>query len=370
MKTAGTMIVILVSVLVLSACSGGQEPTGRKAESVAPVKGITVEQAAVSAVPETIVVVGTVRSSVSAAVTARVAGTLSLLKVREGDRVVKGQLLARLDAQENQAGSTMALEGVEEARRSLDEALSRKKLADSTFSRYEVLFKEQVITRQEFETKQTERELAAQGAARAEARLRQAGANAKAAGTLADYTNIVAPISGIITSRQANLGSTVFPAQPLMTIDDEGSYQLELSIPESLAGRVKPGATVQVTLDTAGVPFTAKISAVVPAADPASRTFKAKVPLQQKGLKSGLFGRGAILTGTSVSGITVKKSAVVERGFMSMLWVLDQDSRARLRLVKAGKVIDDRVEILSGLSDGERIAVSGLEKLAEGAKVE
>ena len=212
--------------------------------------------------------------------------------------------------------------------------------------------------------------MALQGVERAEARLRQAQQGAKASTTMSDYTRIVAPISGVIASKQADLGATVFPGQPLMTIEDDGSYQLELALPENIASKVKPGTPVQVTLDAVASSFAAKIAEVVPTADPASRTFVAKIALNQKGLKSGMFGRGALSLGTTINGITVPKKAVVERGAMTIVWAVDKDSIARMRIVKIGRTAGDRVEVLSGLSDGDRVAVSGVEKVSEGAKVE
>ena len=95
---------------------------------------------------------------------------------------------------------------------------------------------------QGFDVKQSEKDVAAQGVARAESRLKQAQEGAKAATTVSDYTRIIAPISGIIASKQADLGATVFPGQPLMTIEDDGSYQLELALPENVAIRVRQGS--------------------------------------------------------------------------------------------------------------------------------
>jgi multidrug efflux system membrane fusion protein len=238
----GSVIAIILVLLALGGCGKKHEDGGKK-DAVAPqvVKGVLLETVATSSMQETLEVVGTVRARTSAQVSTRIPGIISVLKVREGDRVHKGQLLAQLDAQENQAQAAVAVAGVEEARRSLNESISRKKLADATFERYQQLFTEQAITRQEYEIKQTEKELATQGVARAEARLRQAQEGSKAAGTMADYTRIIAPISGIITSKPADLGATVFPGQPVMTIEDEGSYQLDLAIPESMAVKVKPG---------------------------------------------------------------------------------------------------------------------------------
>lgn len=365
------LLAVALSAATLAGC--GEKGHEARHEGNSPaivVKGLQVETVKASAVPDIMEVVGTVKARTSAVVSARIPGTVSMLKVREGERVRKGQILARLDAQESWATAAAAVAGADEAQRALDEALARKRLADVTFDRYQRLYNEQAVTRQEFDTKQTEREVAAQGVARAEARYKQAGEGARAASRVAGYTTIVAPISGVVTARQVDLGSTVFPAQPLMTIDDEGSYLLELALPETFAARAKVGMPVQVTLDALNVTFNARIAEIVPSADPRSRTFIAKVPLAWKGVTSGMFGRGAISLEGASNGIQIPRGAVVERGALASVWVVDHGNIARLRLVKTGKSVGGKVEILAGLSDGERVVVFGAEKVSEGAKVE
>lgn len=364
------MTLCVLTALSVAGCSAKKHDADKKESTATVVKGTSTETVKSAAMAETMEVVGTVRARTSAVVSTRIPGTVSVLRVREGDRVKKGQVLAQLDAQENQATAAVATAVIDEAQHGLNEALSRKKLADTTFERYHKLFNEQAVTRQEFDTRQAEMELAAQGVARAEARLKQAQEGSRAAKTMSDYTRIVAPISGVITSKQADLGATVFPTQPLMTIEDEGSYQLELAVPESLAARIRPGTEVLVTLDTLNTSFSANIAEVVPTADPASRTFLAKIMLPRKGLKSGMFGRGTLNLGTTVNAMTVPKKSVIERGALTSVWVLDKDSIARMRLVKTGKTVGDRMEILSGLSDGERVIVGGTEKVSEGSRIE
>jgi multidrug efflux system membrane fusion protein len=365
--TAATLLIVAVSAV---GCSNNHEAGKADHAPAVVVKGVSLETVKSVAVPELLDVVGSVRARTSAVVSTRIPGSIGVLRVREGDRVKKGQLLAQLDAQENQATAAVATAAIDEARRGVDEALSRKKLADTTFDRYQNLFNEQAVSRQEFDVKQTEKDLALQGAARAESRLRQARQGAKASTTMSDYTRIIAPISGVIASKQADLGATVFPGQPLMTIEDDGSYQLELALPESIATKVKPGTPLQVTLDAVGSSFAAKIAEIVPTADSVSRTFVAKIALNQKGLKSGMFGRGAISLGTTVSGITVPKTAVIERGALTIVWAVEKDNSARMRIVKVGRETGERVEILSGLSEGDRVVVTGAQKVTEGAKVE
>ena len=370
MKVYLPLLTIVVSLLLMiNGCSKHHESEKKQATPTV-VKGALVETVKATGIAETFEVTGSVKARTSAVVSARIPGTINLLRVREGDRVTKGQLLLQLNAQENSATAAAANAGIDEAKQGLAEAMTRKKLADTTFERYQKLFNEQAVTRQEFDTRQSERDLADQWVARAEARLKQAKESSRGASTIADYTRIAAPISGIITSKQVDLGASVFPAQPLMTIEDEGSYQLDLAIPESMGAKVKSGTPVQVALDATNTLFDTKIVEIVPSADPASRTFIAKINLEQNGLKSGMFGRGIISNGNIVNSVMVPKKAVVERGALTFLWVLDKENIARMRIIKAGKIVGEKILILAGLSVGERVVVGGTEKVSEGAKVE
>jgi RND family efflux transporter MFP subunit len=356
-------------MVALAGCNSEKKEAGKPAVQTV-VRGVTLETAASSALSETLEVSGTVKARTSAVVSARIPGSIAELRVREGDRVRKGQLLARLDAMENAASAGAAVAGIDEARQGLEEAASRKRLADVTFDRYHNLYSEQAVTRQEFDIKKSEQELAARGVDRAKARLQQAREGSRAAATMAGYTRISAPIAGVIISKPADLGTSVFPGQPILTIEDQGNYMLELAVPESISPAVKPGTTVRVSLDSPEISFDTKISEVVPSADPASRTFIAKIALNLKGLRSGMFGRGAISLGNSVNSLMVPKKAVVERGALTFVWVVEKDGITRMRLVKPGRTAADRVEILSGLSNGERLVVNGLEKIHEGSRVE
>lgn len=357
----------LFAALTLSGCADNKKHTP---QAVPTISGLTLGKVQEVLLPETVDLVGTVKARTSALVSARVAGTVSLLNVREGDRVQKGQLLGRLDAQESLAQATAAFAASDEAEQVLEDALARQKLAQATFNRFKQLYDEQALTRQEFETRQTDLELADQAVIRAKARLRQTEQIAAAAGTMADYTKIVAPISGVIISRQADLGSTVFPGQPLMVIDDESSYQLELAVPESNTGKVKAGTAVQVQIDALDSSASSKITELVPAADPASRTYIAKVPLTMKNLRSGMFGRGAVALEKSAKTLLVPQTAVFERGALTVIWVAGDDRILRMRLVKTGRKYGENIEILSGLDSNEQIVTAGFENAIDGGRLQ
>jgi len=362
-------VVLLAGILMLtSGCTKGEHDRAVPAVPT-PVKGLVVDTVRMQDVAERQEMVGTVKAVNSSVIAARVAGTVTALMVKEGDRVKKGQVLGNIEAVETLASAAAAQAGVEEARRALDEALSRKKLADATFQRYSRLFSEQAVTRQEYETRQTEQEVASQGVSRAESRLTQARESARAAVTVAAYTKITAPLAGVIANKAIDRGATVFPGMPLMTVEGEGGFLLEVQAPETLKGRINTGKAIEVVMDGMTAPEAGRVVEIVPTIDPASRTFTVKVSVAGKGLRSGSYGKVFVPVG-HVKGIVVPKKALVERGALTSVWVVDPQNIIRMRLVKAGRQIGEQVEILAGLSEGERIVVSGVEKASDGGKAE
>lgn len=355
LKSVSMCCVFLVTAVLMLNLAGCSHDAREEKAQPAVVKGLTLEKVALVAVAEQVEVSGTVKAKNSAQLAARIAGTVSGVHAREGDRVRRGSLLVTLDALENTAGATGAAHAVAEA-------LARKKLADVTYERFSRLFDEQAVTRQELDTRRAERDMAAQALARA----REA---ARAAAAVAGYTRISAPVSGIVTAKTVDPGSTVFPGMPLMTVEEEGAFRLEVAVPESLQGKVAVGAFVPVSMDGVKEGAVGTVVEIVPKVDPLSRTFTVKLDIPAKGVRSGRFGRAQLPVGEK-QGLLVPKTAVMERGQLTFVWVVDGDNIARMRLVQPGSVRAGRIEILSGLSAGERIVVGGMEKVTDGAKVE
>ncbi|KAF0219707.1 MAG: RND family efflux transporter MFP [Geobacteraceae bacterium] len=370
MKKRSAAIALLLAAaafMPVSGCSENVKGGGKNSPPI--VKGAILQDVATEAIPDNLVAVGTVKARNAALIAARIPGAVSTIFVKEGDRVAKGKLLLTLEANESTAGAAGAKAAVEEARRGVEEALARKRLADTTFERYHKLLQEQAVTRQEFDIRLTDKDTANEGVARAEARLAQARENARAAGTVAGYTRISAPLSGLVTSKSVDAGMTVFPGMPLMTVEEEGRYRLEVSAPESLMGNVKLGQALKVQIDGVTGETEGRVAEVVPAIDPASRTFTVKVDISAGGLRSGIYGRALFPVGER-KGVLVPKRAIVERGALTSLWVVDKENIARMRLVKTGREVNERVEVLSGLSGGERVVVGGVEKVVEGARIQ
>ena len=243
----------MVALLIASALGCGKKVEPVRQSAPVQVQGATVTAVTTEAIPELQEAVGTVKARNSAVIAARLAGSVTGVYAREGDRVSRGKLLAAIEAAESGAAAAGAASGVEEALRALEEARSRKKLADRTFDRYQKLFAEQAVTRQEFEVRQSEQEVAAEGVARADARLNQARQGAKAAGAVAGYGRVTSPISGVVLAKQVEAGQTVFPGTLLFTIEGDNGYRLEVAAPEGLLGKVKTGEQVGIAVEGAPV---------------------------------------------------------------------------------------------------------------------
>jgi RND family efflux transporter MFP subunit len=357
----------LIALLLTTSLGCGKKPEPAAAAVPVTVQGATVSVVSAEALPETLEAVGTVRARNSAVISSRIAGSVSGVYAKEGDRVARGKLLVAIEAAESGAAAAGAASGVEEALRALEEARSRKKLADATFARYQRLFTEQAVTRQEFETRQSEQEVATQGVARAEARVNQARQGAKGAGIVAGYGKVASPISGVVVAKQVEAGQTVFPGSPLLTVEGEEGFRLEAAAPEGLLGKVKPGDRVGIVLE--GAPATGTVAEVVPLVDPASRTFTVKINLSGSRLRSGAFGKALFQVG-SRQAVAVPAAAVVERGALTSVWAVSPQGIARLRLVRLGKTVGSRVEVVSGLNPGEKIVTAGAEKVTDGAKLQ
>jgi RND family efflux transporter MFP subunit len=369
MKLSPTVAGILALCLLAAAAGCGRKSAEIPPEKQPVVQGVKTEQVRVLSVPDRLEAVGTVRSRNTALLAARIPGTVTGITVREGDRVRRGQLLVTLSSTETGASAAAAAAAVEDARRGVDEASSRKRLADITYQRYEKMFQQQAATAQEFDGKRMEREQGEEGVARAEARLKQAREAARGASAVAGYGSVTAPIAGIVTAKPVERGMTVFPGTPLLTVEEEGAFQLTVAAPESLLGVIRPGMAVPVAVDGSAVSPKGTVAEIVPLVDPASRTFTVKINVAAPGLRSGSYGRALFPVGEKKA-LFVPTGAVVTRGALTSVWTVDGQNIARMRLVKLGGADGGRIEVLSGLADGERIVTDGVEKVTDGAKVQ
>jgi len=370
---------VLIAVSLLANCGSTQPPTRSAAE---PVTGVKLETVSLSPAPLIYEAVGTIRSVNTSVLSAQIGGAVREIKVQAGDRVRAGQLLAVIDdrvpraqADAAQAGVQEASHGLAEVEQALAAATADRQFAEATFRRYETLFKKKSVSHQEFDGVEAkykaalanERALTARKQ-EMEARNRQAQAQKSSAETGLSYARILAPMNGVVTQKSVDAGTVVMPGMPLLTIEDVSRYRLEASVPDEFLPRVKLGQVVEVTTNRGQVP--GRVSEIVPASDPGSRTFMVKIGLPKEcQCQSGEYAKAAFAVGEQRV-ISVPRNGIVSRGELEGLFVADPAGQVQYRLVKTGKTFGDRIEVLSGLEAGERVAVSGISKLRDGVRVE
>ena len=184
--------------------------------------------------------------------------------------------------------------------------------------------------------------------------------------TMVGYTEIRAPFDGVISRKRVDAGDLAAPGQPLIEMEGTGAFEVETSIPDSLASRLTADAEVTINLPGSASPITGRLAELSSAADPQARTVSAKIALPARSpVRSGQFVR-VQLPGAPVRLLLAPATAVTVLGQMERVFVANSDQRAVLRLVKTGTARGDRVEILSGLDEGERVIVAPPAGLREG----
>jgi RND family efflux transporter MFP subunit len=203
----------------------------------------------------------------------------------------------------------------------------------------------------------------------AQAKIEQARAGLTVAQSNLNYATIVAPFDGVVVQRDADPGLMAGPGVPLLRLQG-GNLRLDTSVPESGISSLRPGSSIPVSIDAIGTKqYIAKVISISPQGDSSTHTFMVKSLLPQiPGLREGMFGRASIPQGRSNRIMTIPANAVVNREGLSYVYIVAGDT-AQLRLVTVGKQIGANVSVLSGLENGDKIATSNIDRLADNAQV-
>ncbi|MFO7693415.1 MAG: efflux RND transporter periplasmic adaptor subunit [Vicinamibacterales bacterium] len=358
---------VVGAALLAASCSGSSSsgaPPGESAkETGRPPVAVSVEPASLTDFQESIEIVGTLAPKFSADVQSEVTGTVTAVHVTEWVPVRKGDLLARLDTTEAEAGIA-ALKAVE-AQSRVAETRARRE-----YERAQQLQKFGLITPQEFDDARSAVEAAEAATAASRAQTRAVEAR------LAKST-LVAPISGVVAFRGVNVGDRVEnmgSGAPLFRIVDNRLLDLTVSVPSSQLSSVEVGQVIEFT--AAAVPgrtFTGKVMFINPAIDEASRSAKVvvEVPNQDGQLKGGAFVKGRIVVADRPGVLQVPREALLN-------WNLEEQTadvflargdKAEKRTVKTGQSNGVTVEVVSGIEAGDPVVVRGGFSLQHGDRL-
>ena len=304
---------------------------------------------------------GTVHARETAVVSAQVMGRIQQVLVREGDSVRAGQTLVVLDDAALRSQVEQAQAGVKAAQNAQAAAQTNAALAASTLDRYKQLESQKSVSPQEMDEVSRRAEAAAAGLEAVRAQTDAARAQESGARTMLGYTHLVAPFAGVVTARMADPGTMAAPGVPLLQVDQAAALQLQATVDESVIGAIHKGMKVQVAIDGGassggmGTNLAGTVAEIVPAADPSSHSFLVKIDLPSSSqTRAGMYGTAEFANGARQA-ILIPRSAVVARGSLNCVYVLDGQGIAQLRYITLGAAQGNLVEVLSGVSAGEKL---------------
>jgi membrane fusion protein, multidrug efflux system len=378
---------------MLVGCSRTQGAQARgRDESARPVK---VEQVKQETVHRAVEVVGTLAAEDEVTVSSEAEGTVSRILADLGDRVHAGQVLVELDREKPQynfdqqkaalaralakygAADTTHLPPIEQTP-DVQKAQAELVQARQAFERADELHKRQLVPKQALDdadatlrAKQASYDSALQNANNLRADIDASNAAMKLADRQLRDTSIRAPFDGHIQKRLVSLGEFVKNQTPVMSVVRVDPLKVTAEIPEKMAPWIQVGQPVSLHVDAyPEKTITGKITRISPAVSTSTRAFpiEALVPNGDALLKPGTFARVHIESTKVDQVMTLSYAAIQYRYGVNRVFVVEGD-RLSARELKVGERLGERIEIVSGLKGGEPVAVSDVEKLADGAKV-
>jgi RND family efflux transporter MFP subunit len=287
-----------------------------------------------------------VRQSV---ISSQIAGRITHLAVKAGERISKGQVLVRIDREiaVQQASATQAQ--VVAAQAQLD--VARREL-----QRQQQLFARQFISQAALDQAQAQFKAT-------EAAVRGTLAQAGAAQTQTGFYTITAPFSGVVAEVPVAEGDMALPGKPLLTLYDPGEMRVVAPLPQSKLAQLP--AKAEIRLEFPSLPETARwlkatTLQALPVVDPASHTVTIRLGLPNGGgtLAPGLFVRAWFpVSGEARSRLMIPQAAVLVRSELVAVYVIDAQGKSQLRQIRLGKPAGTEVEVLAGLKAGERVAL-------------
>jgi RND family efflux transporter MFP subunit len=353
------MLIPPALLLALSLAGCGEQAV-HEAGDLPPVN-VTVVTVTAQSTEEPVAYSATIQAAEQAQIATKVIGRVEAMHVNEGDVVKKGDRLANLRSDEVDAKLSQADAGIAEATAHFENA-------ERDLERFQSLFEKKAVTQKELDNVRVAYESA-------RARLQVARESKKEVEEMLKYVRITAPFDGVVTKKFVDVGDMAMPGQPILNVEQIDELEAVATVPEGEIGRFTVGMPVVITIPmkTADSPrkeYAGDITQIVLSADPASHQFRIKAVLttQDEGIKPGMFARITV-SKQGKDALMAPVVALFQRGQLEGVFVVDAESRARLRWIRTGRTIGEYREILAGLESGEQVVLSGQEKLKDGQKV-
>lgn len=325
---------------------------------------------------------------------AKIAGYIRKINVDIGDRVKTGQVLAVLEVPELMAQLEGAGAGVRHSREEMVHAkneIARDEAQHAALHANYLRLKQAssarpgLIAQQELDDAQSKDQAseaqvdsAKSALAAAQQQLEMSQANHTQISAMSDYTRITAPFDGVVTWRYADTGALVQAgtsannAQPVVKLAEVDILRLRIPVPESLAASVRVGQEADVVVHATGERFTGKVTRFTDSLDRTTRTMQVEidVPNQKYKLQPGMYADVRLQVQNHPDALTVPIQAVQHENDRSQVLIVDQHNRVQSRQIETGLEDPRRVEVLSGLTEGDRVIVGNFGSYQPGQIVE
>jgi RND family efflux transporter MFP subunit len=387
------LFVLAAGAIATAACSKNETAQARGRDAAA--KPVTLETVRLEKVKRAVDLVGTLAAVDQVTISSEADGKVSRILADLGDRVTTGQPLIQIDREKQQynldqqrAALARALaqygatdpDHLPEAEKTPDVQKARAEMvqAQQSYDRAKELNARQLVPRQTLDdadavlqSKKAGYDLAQQNAKNLRASIQASEASMKLADRQLRDTEIRAPFDGYVEKRMVNLGELVKTQTPVMSIVRVDPLKVIAEIPEKMAPWIHEKESVELRVDAyPDRPFTGTVSRISPAVNTATRAFpfEALVPNKDAVLKPGTFARVHIESGKVDDVLTLPYAALQYRYGVNRVFVVAGDKLVAHEL-KTGERFGDRIEILSGVEAGDKVASNDIDKLTDGMKV-
>lgn len=351
----------LLSTLLLSSCSSDKEKSAKNTD--APIS-VSLNQSTETTAGNFVTASGKLVAKNSVNVSTRMMGYITSMNAEVGQNVRTGQTLVSINATDIQAKGGQASAQISQAQANFN-------IAKKDYERFQNLYKNQSASQKELDDMTARYEMAKAGLQAAQQMKNEVNAQYR-------YTNITAPISGTITAKFAEQGDMANPGMPLLTIESPSMLQAQVLVSEQNINLIQEGMPVQVTLKSIDKTISGIVSEISKSAANTGGQYMVKVNVSNtQDLLPGMFAniqfpikKSGKLNQDFTESVMIPKSALVEQGQLTGVYIPSTQNTAMLRWVKVGKTIGDQVEILSGLYSQEKYITNANGRLYNGAKIQ
>ncbi len=351
-------IAFAVAVTMGMQACGGDKKENRKGKTT-PDAAVKLQTVKMVNQPEQLSFSGKVEASEHSNISTRIMGQIEKYYVEAGQKVSRGQLLLQIKNKDILAKKSQIKANMVKAEAGL-------KNAQKDYERFKILFSQKSASQKEMDDMTTRFNVA-------KADLEAAQQMESEVNEMLRYAAIRAPYSGVVTRKYMNDGDLAAPGMPLIAMEKKGSFKVMARIPENEIAKIKKNTPVKVKINALNLLVDGVVAEVNPSALYTGNQFEAKIVLrpaaaQQGKLFSGMYAK-VLLNTEGTPAIMIPKKVLIKKGQLTGVYTVGADNTAILRWIRTGKTAGGMVEVISGLSSGEKFIVSYKGKLWNGAHV-